>query len=96
LVGVENVYLAKTSGADFNMERQVVRTCARKRVRALSEENILELDSLYRSCWISSQMRPWIDMMMYLYNRRRVVDIELENKSSDDVEAYNIELKDAH
>lgn len=95
LTGAEDVYLAKTSGADFNAERLVVRTCANKRVRELSDEDIQKLDSIYRTCWISSKMRPWIDMMMYLHNRRRVNDIELEDRAPDDVAAYNIELRDA-
>lgn len=96
LTGSEDVYLVKTNGSDFSSERRVIRSCASKRVRELTDKDMQNLDTLYRSSWISSQMRPWIDMMMYLHNRRRVSDIELEDMSPHDVEAFNIELHDAN
>ena len=99
LAGSEHVYLIKLSGEDFSQERAVIRSHANKRVRDLDAANVVELDSLYRSRWISSQMRPWVDMMMYLHNRRKnIIDIDLEETQSgdlDEVGAFDIELEDA-
>ncbi|MBX9572282.1 MAG: hypothetical protein K2X77_25530 [Candidatus Obscuribacterales bacterium] len=95
LTGTEHVYLVKVSGESFAEERKVIRSRVDKRIRDLKDEDIKELDSLYGSRWISSQMRPWIDMMMYLHNRRSVNDIELEDAQFDQFEAYDIELEDA-
>lgn len=98
LTGTEDVYLVKIDGSDFSEERRIILLNAEKRIRNLSSEDVKQLDSLYRSRWMSSQMRPWVDMMMYLHKRCLDFDIELEEAemaSLDDVGAFEIELEDA-
>ena len=96
LSGQERVYLVKTDGTDFASERELVKEKSGRRTHELKQSDIDELNELILTKWVNLGLRPWIDMMLYLYKRNSLNDIEIaEPIASDEIaSAFDIALED--